>query len=105
PRPRHIPSHEAMQVATGQTAKREAREFLRERLEAGPAKQEDIVEDAKQNGIAIATLRRAKKDLGVKSRKEKKIDGDWFWELPPQRVPPREREIVHLQLIFPMSGV
>jgi len=83
--PQHveITANEAMQAASGHTAKREAREFLLERLETGPAKQNDILDEAKQEGIAEKTLRRAKKDLGVKSRKERgKIDGEWFWELP-----------------------
>jgi hypothetical protein len=77
--------HEAMEAASGKTAKREARELLLERLRAGPVKQNDILEEAKQDGIAERTLRRAKKELGIKSWKERgRIDGDWFWELPPQ---------------------
>jgi len=83
--PQHveITANEAMQAAGGHTAKREAKEFLLERLEAGPAKQNDILDEAKQEGIAEKTLRRAKKDLGVKSSKERgKIDGEWLWELP-----------------------
>jgi AAA domain/Bifunctional DNA primase/polymerase, N-terminal len=83
--PQHveITANEAMQAASGHTAKREAREFLLDRLETGPAKQNDILDEAKQEGIAEKTLRRAKKDLGVKSRKERgKIDGEWLWELP-----------------------
>jgi hypothetical protein len=83
--PQHveITANEAMQAASGHTAKREAREFLLKRLETGPAKQNDILDEAKQEGIAEKTLRRAKKDLGVESRKERgKIDGEWLWELP-----------------------
>jgi AAA domain len=86
--PQHveITANEAMQAATGQTAKREAREFLLERLEAGAMKQEDVIDEAKQEDIAEKTLRRAKKELGIKSRKERgKMDGAWFWELPPKR--------------------
>jgi hypothetical protein len=82
--PQHveITANEAMAAAGGRTAKREAREFLLERLGAGPAKQNDILDEAKQEGIAEKTLRRAKKDLGVKSSKERgKIDGEWLWEL------------------------
>jgi putative DNA primase/helicase len=78
-----ITANEAMAAAGGHIAKREAREFLLERLETGPAKQNDVLDEAKQEGIAEKTLRRAKKDLGVKSRKERgKIDGEWLWELP-----------------------
>jgi hypothetical protein len=47
---------------------------------------DDLVEEAKQEGIAKRTLDRAKKDLGIKSRKQRgKTDGPWFWELPPKR--------------------
>jgi putative DNA primase/helicase len=92
--PQHveITANEAMQAAEGRTAKREAREFLLERLEAGPVNSDDIVEEAKQEGIAVMTLRRAKKELGIKSRKQRgNVDGAWMWELPPQggRTPPK----------------
>jgi len=84
-----------MAAAGGHTAKREAREFLLERLEAGPAKRDTVVEEAKEEGIAFATLKRAKKELGVRSYKERgKIDGDWFWELPTRSKGPPEREKV-----------
>ena len=88
--PQHveITANEAMQAAEGRTAKREAKEFLLERLEAGPANSDDIIEEAKQEGIAEKTLRRAKKDLGIKSRKEHGItDGPWLWELPAKKAP------------------
>ena len=83
--PQHVDvtANEAMQAADGQSAyaKCEAREFLLERLESGPVGANDIAEEAKQNGIAKRTLDRAKKDLGIKSRKNK-VDGNWYWELP-----------------------
>jgi hypothetical protein len=51
------------------------------------------LEEAKQEGIAEKTLRRAKKELGVKSWKERgKIDGEWFWELPKVACHPPKRE-------------
>jgi hypothetical protein len=79
---------EAMQAAGGQSghAKREAREFLLDRLEAGPVPCDDILDEAKQNGISEKTLRRAKKDLRVVSRKGK-MNGEWTWELPPKPRP------------------
>jgi putative DNA primase/helicase len=88
--PQHveITANEAMQAAEGRTRKREAKEFLLERLEAGPVDSDDIIEEAKQEGIAGMTLRRAKKELGIKSRKQQgRTDGPWFWELPPERKP------------------
>jgi len=49
---------------------------------------DDIIEEAKQEGIAEMTLRRAKKELGIKSRKQLgRTDAPWFWELPPERKP------------------
>jgi putative DNA primase/helicase len=86
--PQHveITANEAMAAAGGHTAKREAREFLLERLEAGPVKADDIYDEARQEGIAEKTLKRAKKDLGIKSRKEQgRTDGPWFWELPAKK--------------------
>jgi len=74
-----------MAAAGGQTAKQEAREFLLDRLEAGPRKAEDLLDEAKQEGIVEKTLRRAKKELGVKSRKTS--SGEWLWELPPRAKP------------------
>jgi putative DNA primase/helicase len=71
-----------MAAAGGHTAKREARDFLRERLEGGPVNSDNIIEEAKQEGIAEKTLRRAKKELGVKSRRQGGTEGAWFWELP-----------------------
>jgi len=88
--PQHveITANEAMQAGNG-TAKREAREFLLDRLEAGPVNSDDLVEEAKQEGIAFATLRRAKKALGIKSRKQRgSTGGAWTWELPPRKTSP-----------------
>ena len=86
--PQHVEltANEAMSAAAGQSgyAKREAKEFLCDRLEAGPVGMEDVLEEAKQEGIAEKTLRRAKKELGIKSRKAPARDGKWTWELPPK---------------------
>jgi hypothetical protein len=89
--PQHveITANEAMAAAGGHTAKREAREFLLERLEAGPVKADDIFEEAKQEGIAEKTLRNAKKELGIRSRREGGSAGTWFWELPAKRTDPK----------------
>jgi len=77
-----ITANEAMAAAGGHTAKREARGFLLERLRSGPVKADDLIEEAKQGeGISEITLRRAKKELGIKSRKDG-FDGAWMWELP-----------------------
>ena len=62
------------------TALEEAKGFIREALEGGrkmAAKQ--MFEDAKAAGIAEATLKRAKRELGVKS---KRVGEEWVWYLP-----------------------
>jgi hypothetical protein len=80
-----ITANEAMAAAGGHTAKREAKEFLLKRLEAGPVASDDVLEEAKQEGIAEKTLRSAKKELGIRSRREGGSAGTWFWELPPKK--------------------
>jgi putative DNA primase/helicase len=86
--PQHIEitANEAM-AASGQPAyaRREARDLLLDRLKDGPARADDILDEAKQEGIAQATLKRAKKELAIRSRKEPgKTDGGWLWELSPK---------------------
>jgi putative DNA primase/helicase len=79
-----VTANDAMRAAdsVGSSLKREAREFLTDRLTRGPAKADDLFEEAKQEGISVKTLRRAKKDLGVVSRKQAGVmDGEWFWSL------------------------
>jgi putative DNA primase/helicase len=85
-----VTATEAMQAeaAGGQSgyAQREATEFLQDRLTGGPVKYTELTEEAQANGISESTLKRAKRKLGIKARKEKKLDGAWFWELPPKPV-------------------
>src|SRR5262245_8405164 len=84
--PQHadITANDAMAAAGGSaTRRKEAETFLRERLAGAPAKYDELVEEAKQEGITLDTLRRAKKALGVRSYKEHgRVDGGWFWEMP-----------------------
>lgn len=61
------------------SAMREAMEFLRGELKDGPVAANAIKERARNNGISDATLRRAKADLRIASRKEG--DGGWVWQL------------------------
>jgi putative DNA primase/helicase len=80
-----VTANEAMQAADGRSAyaKREAKDLLLERLEGGPVKAADLYEEAEQNGIAIRTLKRVKKELRIISHKKTgDMHGDWTWELP-----------------------
>jgi putative DNA primase/helicase len=87
-----VTANEAMQAAAGgggsATLKREAIEFLRERLAGGRVKTADIEEEAEAHGITKSTLKRARKELGVRPWRNKGLQGDWYLELPPE---PRSR--------------
>jgi hypothetical protein len=58
----------------------DATQFLHQMLSTGRRSGKECEEEATRNGIAPATLRRAKENLGVKSLKHGK---GWIWELPP----------------------
>ena len=58
----------------------EAKEFLREILQAEPRKEADVMAEARQAGISKSTLKRAKAQLSVKSRKSG-MNGGWVWAL------------------------
>jgi DNA polymerase len=81
-----VSATEAMQAASENRspgARDEAKLLLQAMLASGPVEQTDIQEAAKANGISAITLRRAKRDLGVKVKKDRTTPGGkWFWELP-----------------------
>ena len=58
-----------------------AGEWLREYLQNGSQTQGTVETAAERDGVRIATLRRAKFDLGVRSAKDG-IRGVWYWSLP-----------------------
>jgi hypothetical protein len=60
-----------------------AGQWLRDFLQLGPQTQHSIEIAAERDGVCIATLRRAKFDIGVRSSKDGK-SGVWFWTLPPE---------------------
>jgi putative DNA primase/helicase len=86
-----IAANDAMAAADGHSSstKREAREFLQEALREGPVLQQEVIADAKANGISQRTLRRAKDDLKVQAYKARTANGGWMWGLPKMRNPPQ----------------
>jgi putative DNA primase/helicase len=58
-----------------------AGEWLREYLQHGSQTQGTVETAAERDGVRIATLRRAKFDLGVRSAKDG-VRGVWYWSLP-----------------------
>jgi hypothetical protein len=62
----------------------EAVEFLERLLGDGPVASTEVFEAAKANGIAAATLRRAKKKRGIIASHDKSFEGGWKWCFPYQ---------------------
>jgi putative DNA primase/helicase len=70
----------AMESKPKGVERKEAVEWLRERLASGPSPSKGVLEEAKEMGFSQITLRRAYKEIGGKARKSK-FDGGWVWEL------------------------
>jgi hypothetical protein len=62
----------------------EAVEFLERLLADGPLASKAVFEAAKANGIAAATLRRAKKKLRIEAKHDASFEGSWKWCLSAQ---------------------
>jgi putative DNA primase/helicase len=83
-----VSADEALQASDGggdRAAVSEAEEFLRDKLSAGPVPAKEAEEDARALMIMPRTLRRARKKLGVISRRESEGRdgrGQWLWSLP-----------------------
>jgi hypothetical protein len=81
-----VTATEAMEAADSgggaRARRREAQEFLRSKLASGSLPQKEIEEEARANCISAATLRRAKKELGVEAKKLGGTGAGWIWELP-----------------------
>ena len=92
PEPVTITAEEALAAASGVSKKQpltDAEDFLRVLLGAGPIPAKDLCREATDACISGASLRRAARTLGIKSRRIGGIAGRgfWVWELPEQSAP------------------
>jgi hypothetical protein len=76
----------ARPIGAGLPTRKLAAEWLRKYLRDGGRSQYNIETAAQLDGVCIATLRRAKFDLGVTSTKES-MSGPWLWTLPENNQP------------------
>jgi hypothetical protein len=80
---------------------KEATEWLSAQLADGPVAEQDLEQRAKAAGLKWPTVKRAKRELRVKSRKRGFGPGaPWYWGLPP---PPgnKEPEIPDIEELAP----
>jgi hypothetical protein len=81
--PVEITANEALntQEGRGYSKIQEAKDFLMQELAKGPVAEEQLLNSAEARGISGATLRRAKQQLGVVSKKQG-FEGRWAWRMP-----------------------
>jgi hypothetical protein len=82
--PVELTAHDMMGGSSdGPSGQDDAAEWLREALKDGAKPAKAVKDEAKENGIAERTLRRAKKSVGAEAfRTRFGRDGQWFWKLP-----------------------
>ena len=64
------------------TERDEAAEWLQDALTEGPQPSKELLARAKKDGISEGTLKRAKRELGVRASKDG-WEGGWTWRLSP----------------------
>lgn len=77
-----MPSHKQTESIDKRSAKSEAVKFLEDLLKDGPVCSQAVLDAATQAGINEKTLQRAKKGMGIKSKKDSGYAGGWSWTLP-----------------------
>lgn len=86
-----LAANDSGQSGADKPARAEAEDFLRDFLAEGPAPQKDVKEQADAAGISWATIKRAKKTLGVKAERSGGLGtaGRWQWSLPNASASPK----------------
>jgi putative DNA primase/helicase len=75
------------------TALDDAKDFLGAVLANGPMPFKELEQEAQEQGHALATIRRAKSELGIKPEKQGQ-KGPWIWQLPDPKMI-KDSEDVH----------
>jgi hypothetical protein len=83
-----ISPDEVTATMDGDTPRSEAKTWLRDVLSNGPYPAADVERRADQDGICMRTLKYAKKEMGVESRREKNM---WCWCPPATKKAPTEK--------------
>ncbi|MEW8548587.1 MAG: AAA family ATPase [Candidatus Thiodiazotropha sp.] len=83
------------------SAMAEAMNFLTDLLKEGPVLSKEIKKDVEQAGLSWATIKRAKKSLGIEANKDG-MDGKWSWSLPPKGL--KKPEEAHTNCMGPFGG-
>ncbi len=82
-RPLAISSQDILDHRTTREDRIDARNWLLENLQAGPVPAALLLDQARQNGLAPKTIRRAGQDLGlIRARKGIGRHATWLWALP-----------------------
>ena len=93
PEPLKMTADEALAVrGNGSLAVKEAEDFLQTLLSGGPVPSKQVDAEAQEVGIAKATLRRAKKKLGIKPYKDG-LKGAWLCALPKTLSPTEDAHL------------
>jgi putative DNA primase/helicase len=81
----------------------EAIEFLQDLLADGELSQKQIEIDAKGAGLSMATIKRAKKCLNIRSKKSL-LDKGWYWLLPSKGITEDQGDQeAHINNVNPLS--
>ncbi len=85
------------------SALNEATEFLQDLLADGELSQKQIEVDAKGAGLSMATIKRAKKDLNIRSKKSL-LDKGWYWSLASKGVKDNQGDQeAHINNVNPLN--
>lgn len=95
----------ANESGSDRSTRTEAEEFLSEFLASGPRPQKEVKEHAEGADISWATIKRAKKALGVKADRVGGAAGTgrWEWSLPPKGL--KNPYVAHLSDVSPLAKI